>query len=149
MNAPAYEFLTTSDALAFEFDSVSATRTIRKVVVYDRFPNVPFLFNLSLADQCPDGFLDDLARTNNDDLERVMATVGQTLFVFFERYPNAVVYFTGSTEARTRLYQIIIAKELADAQQWFVIQGVTNDGAESFQPNKSYKAFLLTWKKPA
>ena len=56
-------------------------------------------------------------------MEKVIATVVQTLFVFFEKYPDNDVYFEGSTLSRTRLYRIILSKELTDAKKVFVIQG--------------------------
>jgi hypothetical protein len=117
MRDSAYSFHHSEDCLSFEFDSVSAEKTIRKVVVYKRFPNGLPVFNLSLSDKGEDGSFDDLARSSNNDLVEVMATVVQTLFVFFERYPESAVYFRGSTPARTRLYQIIIHKELDEAQR--------------------------------
>ena len=43
-------------------------------------------------------------------MEKVLATVVQTLGVFFMEFEGAKVFFKGSTPSRTRLYRIIIAK---------------------------------------
>lgn len=143
MQVTGYVIECTDDALTFEFDSVYGDRVVGKVIVYGRFPNDPNVFNLALGDKQPDGSIDDFARTNNSDMDKVMATVVQSLFVFFDRYPVSIVYFTGSTQARTRLYQIIIGKELAVAQRAFFIRGLRNGIPEPFEPNQSYEAFLL------
>lgn len=143
MQIEAYKIIAAEDALTFEFDSISSSRVVRKVVVFGRFPDNPDVFNLALGDKLPDGSVDDLARTNNNDMDKVMATVVQSLFLFFDRHPTSIVYFTGSTQARTRLYQIIIAKELAVAQHLFTISGLRNGTPEPFEPNQPYDAFLL------
>ncbi|MCY7357398.1 MAG: hypothetical protein LH609_07970 [Rudanella sp.] len=143
MQVTSYVIECADDALTFEFDSVYGDRVVRKVIVYGRFPNNPDVFNLALGDKQPDGSIDDFARTNNNDMDKIMATVMQSLFIFFERYPVSIVYFTGSTQARTRLYQIIIAKELVAARQMFTISGLQNGVPLPFEPNQSYEAFLL------
>jgi hypothetical protein len=48
------------------------------------------------------------------------------LYLFTERYPNAVVLATGSTLARTRLYRIGINNNLAEIAQDFVVLGLTD-----------------------
>lgn len=104
MQLSAYDLYTSNDSLTYEFDSVSPARTIRKVITYDPFPDNPQVFNLSLGDKLADGTVNDLVRSNNDDLEKVMATVAKTLLAFFSRYPDCLVYFKGSTDSRTRLF---------------------------------------------
>lgn len=147
MQLPAYDLYTSDDSLIYEFDSISPAKTIRKVIAYDPFPDNPQVFNLSLGDKLADGTVNDLVRSNNDDLEKVMATVAKTLLTFFNRYPDSLVYFKGSTDSRTRLYQIVLAQELEQARQWFIIEGITPDGIEKFTLSKTYQAFLLRLKK--
>ncbi|HMU03264.1 MAG TPA: hypothetical protein PJ990_06555 [Saprospiraceae bacterium] len=48
--------------------------------------------------------------TNNNDREKVLATVGVTLYSFFGKKPDVMVYAKGSTKSRTRLYQIGISQ---------------------------------------
>ena len=54
--------------------------------------------------------LDDLAISNNGDTEKVLGTVVAALYAFFDRHPGAIVYATGSTPGRTRLYRMGITK---------------------------------------
>jgi len=48
---------------------------------------------------------DDFVRTNNQDTEKVLATVASTLYIFFERHEGTIVIAEGSTHSRTGLYR--------------------------------------------
>jgi hypothetical protein len=98
---------------------------------------------LSLADKLPDGSLDFLNVSNNGDFEKVMATIAQIMLSFFEQNPNAIVAFTGSTPQRTRLYRIILVKELKRISDRFTIKGLTDRGIENFVPNQDYLGFII------
>ena len=50
------------------------------------------------------GKINDSVVTNNNDTEKVFATVVSAVYAFTYINPEAWVYATGSTEARTRLY---------------------------------------------
>ena len=80
------------------------------------------------------------------DMETILATVFRTFNVFFGAYPHCQIFFMGSTPARTRLYQIAIARELTQALDLFHIKGLTNDGFELFVANKTYQAFVFSLK---
>lgn len=84
--------------------------------------------------------------SDNGDMKTILATVFQCIDVFLVRYPEAIVAFSGSSTARTRLYQIAIAHELQEATARFNIWGVTQESVESFQRNKPYEGFLLSLK---
>lgn len=71
--------------------------------------NEPDLFNLAFGDKNMTHF-DDTAISNNGDSEKVLATVVASLYAFFDKYPQAFVYATGSTQSRTRLYRMGISK---------------------------------------
>lgn len=73
-----------------------------------------------------------------------MATVAQTLLVFFQHYPASKVAFTGSTPARTRLYQIIMAREMPAVAADFVLSGVKDNSLEGFRPNQEYDGFVIS-----
>ena len=147
MNQPSYAFDQDEAALRFDFESVSDQRVIHKRIEYS-VTTVPDLYNLALGDVLPNGVLDDTMRSNNDDRDKVMATVVQTLLVFLRQYPDRYVIFSGSTESRTRLYRVIISRELDNALELFDIYGVIPDGGfELFQADSQYIAFLITGKK--
>jgi hypothetical protein len=75
-----------------------------------------------------------------------LATVAKTLYLFTERYPEAVVIATRSTLARTRLYRIGITNNLADIEKDFVLLGLTNSEWEPFRKNVTYFAFAIRRK---
>lgn len=142
MDKPFYEFTIQDEALRFEFESVSDEQTIRKVIRYAE-TNVLDLYNLSLVDVLEDGAESDTAVSDNGDMEMVLATVFQTFHVFLNRYPDGLIFFMGSTPARTRLYQIAIRRELTKALTRFAIRGLTDTGFELFVVNQTYKAFVI------
>jgi hypothetical protein len=135
------------DGLVFYFESVSDRKTIRKVIAYRRLFESAEIYNLALADEEPDGSLSDLMVSNNSDMPKVLATVVQSLSEFLKYRPDATVYFKGSTSVRTRLYQIVISRELSKTEKYFEIYGVLGTKTELFVQNRCYEAFLIKNKK--
>lgn len=116
---------------------------VTKVVRY-REINVRGIYNLGFGDKdLQTGYISDIAVTNNNDSQKVLATVAKTLYIFTDRYTEAIIIATGSTDARTRLYRMGIANNLAAIQQDFVIAGLTEDGWEPFSKNVTYGAFSV------
>ncbi len=64
-----------------------------------------------------------------------------------ETYPNAMVFATGSTKARTRLYRIGISNNLAEIQKDFDVYGLVDNGWQQFDKKTEFRAFLVTKKK--
>lgn len=79
-------------------------------------------------------------------LLKVLATVAATVLDFTDSYPNALIYATGSTPARTRLYRIGIANNLNEIKGKFVVLGYANDQWSQFQKGVDYQAFLVKRK---
>lgn len=142
-----YEVKTAPDVESFEFDSVGPRGTVRKVVRYSEI-NVRNFYNLGFGDKDEmTGFISDLAVTNNNDSQKVLATVAATLYAFTDTHPGATIIATGSTEARTRLYRMGIANNLEAVEQDFEILGLNaNMEWESFRKNVTYGAFLVRRK---
>lgn len=146
MKQQYYKYLRDEECLWFEFESVSKQKTVRKVVIYTPFQDNPDIFNLALADAFPDGSFSDKSVTNNEDMEKVMATVIRTLLRFFEKHSSKMVYVEGSTIERTRLYRIIISRELSEIEKIFTIYGLLEFDTEVFRKNQNYNAFVITLK---
>lgn len=141
-----YQFESSPDLLTFEFDSVGPKGIVTKVVRYTEI-NVKGFFNLGFGDKDPQsGYISDLTVTNNNDSQKVLATVARTLYVFTERYSKAIVLATGSTLARIRLYRIGIANNLTAIEQDFVVLGLTDTDWEPFCKNITYHAFSVRRK---
>lgn len=79
-------------------------------------------------------------------MEKVLATVIQTIFVFFRTYPDKTLFFTGSTDARTRLYRAAIGRVMDELQEDLLVEGIKNNHKELFQKNVNYQAFLICLK---
>ncbi|MGA0555501.1 DUF6934 family protein [Larkinella sp. VNQ87] len=63
MQLPQYDFQASTDSLNFQFESVSATRTIRKFIEYSQIDEKSQLYNLALIDKNEHGRFSD----DNDD----------------------------------------------------------------------------------
>ena len=142
-----YEVQTAPDAETFAFDSVGPRGTVHKVVRYAEI-NIRNFYNLGFGDQDElTGFLNDLTVTHNNDSRKVLATVAATLYAFTDNHPDATIIATGSTAARTRLYQMGIAGSLEEIKQDFEVLGLNADIEwEPFRKNITYGAFLVRRK---
>lgn len=142
-----YNVKTAPDLTSFEFDSVGPKGRVGKVVRYSEI-NLRGFYNLGFGDKDElTGFVSDVVVTNNNDSQKVLATVAATLYAFTEVYPGATVIATGSTEARTRLYRMGIANNLETIALDFEVLGLTAENEwEPFRKNTTYAAFLVTRK---
>ena len=78
----SYHIDSSPDFLDFEFISIGPKGAITKVVRY-REINVRGIYNLGFGDKEPEsGFISDLSISNNNDSQKVLATVARTLYLF-------------------------------------------------------------------
>jgi hypothetical protein len=144
MQYDAYQLEASNSLLIFEFVSEGPKGSIRKRVQYQKI-NRKHIYNLAFGDIDPttDEF-DDTVITDNNDSEKVLATVAATVYLFIEKHPKAIIYIKGSTLARTRLYRIGISANLEEINKSFDIYGLLdNIGWTQFDKNKNYSAFLI------
>ncbi len=66
--------------------------------------------------------------------------------LFFDRNPEAIVYATGSTPARTRLYRIGITKFYNEIQNDFYLYGQISDKLCVFEIGTEYEGFVAQRK---
>lgn len=149
MDIQRYDYRTNEDFLNYEFYSEGPKGKIKKVVRFTlRNANGYTYFNLGFGDA---GILgnqfDDRAISNNNDKDKVLATVAQIVLLFTSHYPDLWVYAQGSTPARTRLYQMGIAAQLSEIEPLLTIYGYCNGSWEPFQKNVNYQAFMTLRKK--
>lgn len=139
-----YEVTSAPDAATFEFDSVGPRGTVRKVVRYSELDLRNF-YNLGFGDRDElTGFVSDVSITNNNDRQKVLATVAATLYAFTDAHPDATIIATGSSEARTRLYRMGIANHLEHIEKDFEVFGLNvHMNWEPFRKNVVYGAFLV------
>jgi hypothetical protein len=123
-------------------------KRIEKVV--DFIPlGIRNIINLGFGDLMPDGTIADRVNSNNGDLIKVLATVIDILKHFTTRYPQAIIYFRGSTNERTKLYGRILKTYYTLFSKEFTIIGIvgTRDDNQTvpFDPlaDVEYLAFLI------
>jgi hypothetical protein len=147
MRLERYNFETDKTKMLFEFVSEGPKGRILKRVQYSLTENSDWVYNLAFGDKkLGEDDIDDIIITDNKDSEKVLATVAATVLVFTDTYKNVAVFAIGSTKARTRLYQIGIAKNLEDLQLYFHVFGYYKGKWVEFQKNVPYEAFHVIRK---
>jgi hypothetical protein len=131
----------------YKFFSVGRNR-IEKVVDFVPF-NIKNIINLEFGDLLPDGSIDDQIASNNGDIGKVLSTVVMIVKHFTAKNPQAIIYFSGSTVERTKLYTRILIAYHASFSAEFKIYGIV-DTEDSrlvlpFDPcaQTNYLAFLI------
>jgi hypothetical protein len=133
--------------LKYEFFSDGPKGKIKKQVIFKAFEYNPTVYNLGFGDVGEDGEINDTIVSDNRDSQKILATVALTVFKFYEKYPEAYVFVTGSTQARTRLYRIGLTNNLAEIRNDFHVFGLIDDAWEVFAKGRNYDAFLIERKR--
>lgn len=148
MQLHAYPLLKNEDLTSYYFWSTGPNGRVKKVVIFQVIDHEEELFNLAFGD-LPEGsdVINDLAVTNNGDTKLILSTVGKAVVEFFEDFPAATVVASGSTFARTRLYQINISRFIDEILPKFLVKGYLNGCWELFEASTNYEAFMIKKKK--
>lgn len=144
------DLLVTNDYLEYEFTSIGPKGDISKIIQFTPTQNEAII-NLAFGNKKDDGSIDDLARDDNKDRNKILATVVSVLTIFFEVYPEKWVFFAGSTPERTRLYRMAITLNYEELIVDFEIVGLLRDMDSfldvPFEKGIDYFAFLVRPKK--
>lgn len=146
MNLNRYDLNAGRKLTTFEFLSKGRKGNIIKVIQFQpmAFSN---LYNLAFGDKnLNTEELDDKIVTDNGDSEKVLATVVAAVYAFAGNYPEAWIYATGSTIARTRLYRMGINKYFEMVEADFNIMGERQNEWEWYEKGKDYQAFAVQRK---
>ncbi|WP_409013372.1 DUF6934 family protein [Dyadobacter sp. CY343] len=136
-----YPFEASLDYLSFDFVSCSESRKIRKRVEF--VPIGAELYNLAFGDVNTYNDIDDQVITNNRDMEKVLSTVIHIIYVFLSVFPSRVLYFEGSTQSRTRLYQIVLKRERTNWGDMFEVYGMAEGRIRIFDNCINFESFLI------
>ena len=144
-----YPFLKIPEEHFYEFYSNGPKGIVKKVVRYSLIQERPFkIYNLGFGDwNEKQQDVDDLVITNNEDRQKVLATVADTVVDFLSNHPRAAVFAQGSTASRTRLYQMNIGaywREIQDAS--YLVQGYLSGEWQSFKTGINFEAFIIRRK---
>jgi len=146
MKVDRYHLKADDTLRVFEFISVGPKGEISKIIHFQA-THTPGLYNLAFGDKhLTTGEIDDLAVSNNGDTDKVLATVVTALYIFLNKNPEALVYATGSTPARTRLYRIGITRFYEEIKQDFFLFGQIDKQFYEFEIGKEYEGFLAQRK---
>src|SRR5687768_11376181 len=103
MRLERYNFRWSLEFPQYEFDSIGPKGRIVKVVRFNRMDGSKNLYNLAFGDlDKSTGEIDDFVTSDNNDREKVLATVADTVIDFTLQKPDALIFATGSSGARTR-----------------------------------------------
>jgi hypothetical protein len=143
--------------IAYPFEQVQPTRyrffsvgrnRIEKIVDFAPL-QIKNVVNLGFGDKMPDGSIDDTVASNNGDIKKVLSTVVMIVKHFTALHPQVIIYFSGTTAERTRLYTRILAMYHASFIKEFEIYGITGEDTNGqrlpFDPcaQHNYLSFLI------
>lgn len=148
MKLDQYEYFSGNNFENYFFYSNGPKGRIKKGITFTKFNENPIIYNLAFGDFDPyTQQISDVEKSNNMDRDRVLATVANTIHEFSNHCGNHLIFATGSTPARTRLYQISMSKLLDEILRDFDIYGITNNLVSRFKKNVNYTAFLVRRKQ--
>jgi hypothetical protein len=148
MELENYESKSNKSQTTFNFISVGSKGEILKRIRFTKIKGYKNLYNLAFGDiKMRSNKIDDRVVSDNQDREKILATVAQAVIVFLNQYPKANVLFRGSNAVRTRLYRMAITKYLEELIKIFDILGLTDNGWLPFEKDTTYIAFLINRKK--
>ena len=146
MKLDRYELKADDQLTTFDFLSEGPKGKIEKVIQFSLVYN-DNLYNLAFGDRnYLTGEVDDKIITDNGDSEKVLATVVASIYAFCDNIPDAWIYATGSTAARTRLYRMGINKYFAIVKEDFNTFGQKESEWEVYEKGKDYDAFIVQKK---
>ena len=149
MRLEKYEAKANKTKTIFTFTSKGPKGNIIKIVLYSKMKVKGFknVYNLAFGDKLLNSNdFDDTIITDNQDREKVLATVVNTVIIFSNRHPEAQIYFEGSNDARIRLYNMVISKYFGELSEIFEIKGVSDRKLLPFDKNINFSSFLIRRK---
>lgn len=148
MNLDRYSIVSSKDYRFFEFYSEGPKGRIKKVIYYQLLTRWgDNIYNLAFGDWVENSKrVNDKIITNNNDRQKILATVASTVIEFIKHHPGSIVYAEGSTPSRTRLYQMGIAAYWHVISEQFEVFGFKSEHWVPFKPGQNYEAFAIKLK---
>lgn len=149
MTIAYYDCLISKNFFRYDFCSEGPNGRINKVILFTKNTlQDNFFFNLAFGDIDEDGKFNDFVTSNNQDAEKVLATVAQAVIAFTNMYPDALIFAEGRTPSRTRRYQMGINKFWKEIDPNFDVFGLlVNEGFKPFRSGMNYIGFACKRKK--
>jgi hypothetical protein len=140
-----------ASATRYEFNSVGPKGTILKGVEITPLERRN-IYNFGFGDVLPDGTIDDISETNNKDIIKVFATIIEIMQEYLRSNPPAILFFQGSTDQRTKVYQYVLQRYHEHFSGRFTITAISGKGNINqevmYDPHteEQYLAFLIRRK---
>jgi hypothetical protein len=147
MREETYLFSKEPDIFYYEFFSEGPNGKIRKVVQFQQVSVSGNVYNLGFGDYNDElKIVNDLSVSNNQDTQKILATVAKTVVDFMSQRPNAIVIAKGSTASRTRLYQMGISQFWDEIDSLFQVKGFKANQWMAYERGKNFEAFFIVKK---
>lgn len=143
MHLPAYSLLPNNDYTLFDFYSLGPKGSILKRIIYQA-TWVNNVFNLVLGDvDSKKNTIDDGIVSNNHDTQKVLTTIAQSIYFFYEKHPDAILMIQGNSKTRNRLYRMALSKYLPVILVDFEILCLINNQWISFHQTQQFSCMIL------
>lgn len=124
----------------YTFTSIGRKRIVKQVVF--THTGIRNIVNMGFGDVLPNGIIDDKANSNNGDIVKVLATIIQIIIDFTTKFPDTKIFFSGSTQERTKLYTRILRTYYTTFNRVFIINVLIKEGDEYIELPFEPKAVL-------
>jgi hypothetical protein len=145
-----YEYTKSQDGRGYKFFSEGPRGRIPKAVFYHYLESEGGYeyYNLAFGDYNREwNQIIEFARSDNNDQDKILATVIATLIEFTQTFKNCRIVIKGITPARTRLFQVKIVAYYDPLIELFDIQGEIEEGQwAAFKVGQNYLRFLFQRK---
>lgn len=135
MDTHAYQLYANADFTVFEFTSTGKNGSIPKAIKYTQTLN-PAVYNLGFGDIVFSDDttieIDDDTLSNNGDIQKVIATVVYSAYLFTEHHPESFILFGSSNPAKLRLYRMFLSHNLTEILKEFVVNGAVHNAQGQF-----------------
>lgn len=142
--------ISSSDKLEFQFESHGPKGKIKKLIQFTPTLNKE-IFNLAFGNITKDGNIDDETANDNQDRNKILATVAATVYEFTSSYPEKYIFFCGSTPERTRLYRMALTVNIEELKKDFyiydVLKGIDTFEKVPFSKGVDYFGFMVKRKR--
>ena len=149
MDIDSYENIQRSpDFKLYSFISKRPKGDLAKIVKFSAFKHAPGSQNLALGTD-RGNVVDYNETTDNNDRDKILATIFHIAEIFSSAYPDQKIYIRGRNEVTTRLYRGAINHAYDEIIPEYIIYGVTyavTDDKyffELFVKTKKYDGFLF------
>ena len=148
MHLDKYHFRYLNQTAHYEFTSIGPKGKIKKIVLFSALVDWGSnTYNLGFGDWI-EAELDvsDIVISDNDDRDKVLATVAAITLHFINLHPDAILVIKGSTASRTRLYQMAINKYFDELSIYFHFSGLCKNTWKEFEKMENYDAIVAISK---